>query len=863
MTYFPDTSNGLTVDSLPQAVALSSANTLVLRQGGFDVQMTLSALQAYVGGLPASPGAPGAPLQGSTSGTSIVLSWAAPTSGGAVASYVLQQSLTGLGSWTAVATPTTAGVTVNGLAAGTGYDFRVAGTNAGGTGAYSGLLVNALTSSGLVSPNTVTGLSMTLATSNMITLAWSESGGSPTARTVTQRTPSGTGPYVAASGSFGASGGTVTGLLASSSYDFQVVESNASGSSGVATLSNVSTTAAAPGQVSGLAAVVTTSTSVNLTWTNAAGATAWLVSQRTPSGTGSYVAGTLSGLSSTTGATVTGLAAGQGYDFQVIASNSGGTGPAATVSGVLMLPDAVTSLAAGTIGATTVALTWTNAASATGWTVTQRTPSGSGAYSASTLSVAASATGATVSGLTTGSSYDFQVTASNATGTSPQVATLSNVTPSSGASVTAISTASTPTAYIYGDYAPTFTGASSVWVSLTIGGTEQAPRIQVSSSGAPASIRPNSSGTATVSAYAASSGGSALYTSGSFTVAAGLGTISLTSADPLAAAASTTGTFTSTAYQTLVGLVASATKGSGYTSAPTVSFSGGAGSGAAATAIISGGQVTGFTITNPGSGYTSVPTVTLTGGGFTSAASAPTAQLYSYLYEQLVNVSAGNVAQFGTFNPQTGANSGSLFNYSGQSTTMVQATPFGKTGGGGTTFAGGDKFKLQLLAGNSGNPHSPRIVIAEAAFTASARGSTAYTLSDDTANSHAAPPTALTMPAGAGSSVNTAASTWYLKMLAGAAFPKGVRFVWTTSNSVEPVAGVDYGNAHTVDYAGWVAGGGSGTYQVGGTLNIYRNGPAGSAAPAAGNYNYYLWMIPVDNSGPPVCWPTACVVTFQ
>ncbi|MBI6920292.1 phage tail protein [Pseudomonas monteilii] len=60
--------------------------------------------------------------------------------------------------------------------------------------------------------------------------------------------------------------------------------------------------------------------------------------------------------------------------------------------------------------------------------------------------------------------------------------------------------------------------------------------------------------------------------------------------------------------------------GTGYTSAPTVAFSGGGGTGAAATAIVSGGKVVGFTITNAGSGYTSKPTITLTGGAGTGAA---------------------------------------------------------------------------------------------------------------------------------------------------------------------------------------------------------------------------------------------------
>ena len=60
--------------------------------------------------------------------------------------------------------------------------------------------------------------------------------------------------------------------------------------------------------------------------------------------------------------------------------------------------------------------------------------------------------------------------------------------------------------------------------------------------------------------------------------------------------------------------------GSGYTSAPTVSFSGGGGSGAAATAVLTSDVVTSFTGITAGSGYTSVPTVVLSGGNGYSAA---------------------------------------------------------------------------------------------------------------------------------------------------------------------------------------------------------------------------------------------------
>jgi hypothetical protein len=64
--------------------------------------------------------------------------------------------------------------------------------------------------------------------------------------------------------------------------------------------------------------------------------------------------------------------------------------------------------------------------------------------------------------------------------------------------------------------------------------------------------------------------------------------------------------------------------GTGYTSVPTVTITGGGGTGAAATAVISSGAVASFTVTSQGSGYTSAPTVTITGGGGTGATATAT-----------------------------------------------------------------------------------------------------------------------------------------------------------------------------------------------------------------------------------------------
>jgi len=70
--------------------------------------------------------------------------------------------------------------------------------------------------------------------------------------------------------------------------------------------------------------------------------------------------------------------------------------------------------------------------------------------------------------------------------------------------------------------------------------------------------------------------------------------------------------------------------GSGYSTVPTVSITGGGGYGATAQATISTGAVTAITVLNPGRGYSSAPTVTITGGGGSSAAATATTSTITY-----------------------------------------------------------------------------------------------------------------------------------------------------------------------------------------------------------------------------------------
>lgn len=82
---------------------------------------------------------------------------------------------------------------------------------------------------------------------------------------------------------------------------------------------------------------------------------------------------------------------------------------------------------------------------------------------------------------------------------------------------------------------------------------------------------------------------------------------------------STTATGTTTIFFEGVLSVTMVCNGSGYSSTPTVTFSGGGGSGAGGTAVLTNGRVTSVEITNAGSGYATPPTVTFSapsqGGG--------------------------------------------------------------------------------------------------------------------------------------------------------------------------------------------------------------------------------------------------------
>jgi hypothetical protein len=137
---------------------------------------------------------------------------------------------------------------------------------------------------------------------------------------------------------------------------------------------------------------------------------------------------TITGTPPATTGTVTGLTAGTPYTFTVTASNPNGTGPpSAHSNAVVPTPPAAPTVpqSVSAAPATSQALvTWSAPVSNGGSPITAYTLTPfAGTTAGTAVQVGGSATSATITGLTNGTAYRFQVTATNSIGTSPAATT--------------------------------------------------------------------------------------------------------------------------------------------------------------------------------------------------------------------------------------------------------------------------------------------------------------------------------------------------------------------------------------------------------------------------------------------------------
>lgn len=139
--------------------------------------------------------------------------------------------------------------------------------------------------------------------------------------------------------------------------------------------------------------------------------------------------------------------------------------------------------------------------------------------------------------------------------------------------------------------------------------------------------------------------------------------------------------------------------GSGYSTAPTVTFTGGGGTGAAAIAVVQNGAVTAVTITNRGSGYTSAPTIGFTGGGGSAAAATA-------VRGELATITVTNYGSGGTITSISVTNGGSGYT---SAPTVSFTDSSGSTATATATISGGKVTAVTVT--NAGKNYSSNTVV--------------------------------------------------------------------------------------------------------------------------------------------------------
>jgi autotransporter-associated beta strand protein len=130
-----------------------------------------------------------------------------------------------------------------------------------------------------------------------------------------------------------------------------------------------------------------------------------------------------------------------------------------------------------------------------------------------------------------------------------------------------------------------------------------------------------------------------------------------------------------------------------YSAAPTVTISGGGGTGATATAVLTSGVVSGITITNVGTGFTTAPTITFSGGTITTAGTNPTGT---------GNATNFTVSGITVTNPGSGYSTAPAVSFSSGTGTTATANLSAVILGAATTIGGtGDITINANISGNS------------------------------------------------------------------------------------------------------------------------------------------------------------------
>jgi titin len=311
----------------------------------------------------------------------------------------------------------TTGYTATGLSANNAYAFRVRAKNAGGNSGYSN------EPSALTLPDTPGGLNASVPGPpdgrTKIDLSWNGVGG-PGA--LTYELDYGTAAdFTGATtvNNLSATTYQLTSLTPNATYYVRVRARNASGASASSGSASATTLPNPPADPTGLAASATSTSQINLTWTDAAtNETAYEV-WRSTTDNSNYAKITDLGANSASYPS-TGLSSNTTYFYKVRATNSGGESNFSNETSALTYPDAPGSLSvsvpAAPDGQTKLNLSWTPpSGTLTGYDLEYATNAG---FTGSSVAAVAVGNSYQLTGLTQNTTYYLRLRAKNATGSS-------------------------------------------------------------------------------------------------------------------------------------------------------------------------------------------------------------------------------------------------------------------------------------------------------------------------------------------------------------------------------------------------------------------------------------------------------------
>ena len=339
--------------------------------------------------------------------TSANLSWNAVSG---ATSYAVDYKLNTSSTWTSLSTAqTTTTASLSGLASGSLYDWRVTATCTSGAGAAATAQFTTqtvcvapagLTSTPGSTTATVSWTAVTAATSYAVDYKLN------TSATWTSFSTAQTGTAA-----------SLTGLTASSLYDWRVSATCPSGTT-IASAAQFTTTAPAVCNAPTGLTSTPASTTASLSWTAVSGAVSYDVQYKLNTAT---TWTSLSTAQTATTAGLTGLAASSLYDWRVTTNCSSGTSTATAAQFTTTSPPACTAPTGltSTPGSTTAALSWTAVSGAVSYAVDYKLNTSA---TWTSFSTAQTTTTASLTGLTAASLYDWRVTTNCSANTSTATA---------------------------------------------------------------------------------------------------------------------------------------------------------------------------------------------------------------------------------------------------------------------------------------------------------------------------------------------------------------------------------------------------------------------------------------------------------